>query len=348
MADIAILGSGTWGAALAIALVSGGNRVTVWCAHADKVPLFETQRCHPKLPGAVIPDTVEFTGDIACAASADIVLFAVPSVYIRGTAEQAAPYLNSRQVVACAAKGIEGDTLFTMTDVIADAVKKAGNPSPLRLAALSGPTHAEEVAADMPSAAIAASTDMQTARTLADAFVKTCLRVYIHPDILGTELCGAAKNVMALASGIAVGLGFGDNTRAALITRGMAEIARLGTAMGCMPQTFSGLAGIGDLIVTATSMHSRNNRAGIYIGQGDTPQQAIERVGMVVEGINALPAVCALAEKYHTEMPIVSAVSDILYHGADPREAVYRLMRRRTGEEFAGTDAVYEMNATGR
>ncbi len=262
----------------------------------------------------------------------DLLLFAVPSPYVRETARRAAPYIGPGQLIADAAKGIEAGTLLTMTGVIADELKKAG-AGPARLVALSGPTHAEEVARDMPTTIVSASPDQEAARQVQDLCMNTCMRVYTNPDIRGVELCGAVKNVIALASGISLGLGYGDNTKAAIITRGLAELTRLGCAMGCDRQTFTGLGGIGDLIVTATSIHSRNNRCGQLIGGGLTPEEAVERTGMVVEGLHALPAVLELSRRYKVEMPIVEAVESIIHGGVPPAMAVRELMSRdRKGE----------------
>ena len=281
----------------------------------------------------VIPDAVVFTGNISEAASGkDILLFAVPSVFVRATARQAAPYVENGQVIVDVAKGIEPGTLLTMTEIIGEEMGKQGKGD-VKLVALSGPTHAEEVAKDLPTTIVSASCDARAAAYVQDVFMNTCLRVYTNRDTRGVELCGAMKNIIALASGISAGLGYGDNTKAALITRGMAEITRLGLAMGCMAETFYGLAGIGDLIVTATSVHSRNNRAGYLIGQGRTAEEARQEVGMVVEGINALPAAMELSARYHVEMPLCRAVNEIVNEGASPRETVRRLMERpRKGE----------------
>ena len=254
----------------------------------------------------------------------DILLFAVPSPFVRATARKAAKYVQDHQIIVDVAKGIEADTLFTMTQIIADELK---NPA-VKLVALSGPTHAEEVAKDLPTTIVSACEDLAAAERVQQVFGNTCMRVYTNDDVLGVELCGAMKNIMALASGVALGLGYGDNTKAALITRGMAEITRLGIAMGCKPQTFAGLAGIGDLIVTATSVHSRNNRCGMLLGQGVPPQEAVKQVGMVVEGINALPAAMRLAQKYGVEMPLATAVNEVVNLGADPKDAVAKLMSR--------------------
>ncbi len=334
MNTIGVLGAGTWGMALSRMLCNSGHQVTVWSAIEKEIDEFSATRRHPNLPGMVIPEVLAFTKDIAEAVTGkDIVLFAVPSPFVRTTARKAAPHIANGQIIVDVAKGIEGDTLFTMTQIIADELR---NPT-VKLVALSGPTHAEEVARDLPTTIVSACEDTQAAAFVQDVFWNTCMRVYTNTDVLGVELCGAMKNVIALAAGISAGLGYGDNTKAALITRGIAEIARLGTAMGCKEQTFSGLAGIGDLIVTATSMHSRNNRCGMLLGQGVPVEEATRQVGMVVEGLNALPAAMRLAEKYQIEMPIMKAVDAIVNHGADPKDVVRFLMSRSKGSEMAET-----------
>lgn len=325
MNKIGVLGAGTWGMALARMLCNSGNEVTVWSALEKEIDEFSAKRIHPNLPGMEIPQQIIFTKDIAQVCSdKDVLLFAVPSVFVRSTARKAAPYIRGGQIIVDVAKGMEAKTLMTMTQVIADEVK---NPD-VKLVALSGPTHAEEVAKDLPTTIVSACSDLAAAQQVQKIFSNTCMRVYTNEDVFGVELCGTMKNIMALGSGIALGLGYGDNTKAALITRGMAEITRLGTAMGCKEHTFYGLAGIGDLIVTATSIHSRNNRCGMLLGQGVAPEEAIKQVGMVVEGINALPAAMELMEKYQVEMPIVKAVNAVVNCGADPRSEVMALMCR--------------------
>lgn len=325
MNKIGVLGAGTWGMALARMLSGSGHEVTVWSALEKEIDEFSATRVHPNLPGMEIPREITFTKDIAQVCSdKDVLMFAVPSVFVRSTARKAAPYIPSGQIIVDVAKGIEAETLMTMTQILADEIK---DPS-VKLVALSGPTHAEEVAKDLPTTIVSACEDIQAALQVQKIFSNTCMRVYTNDDVLGVELCGTMKNIIALGSGIALGLGYGDNTKAALITRGMAEIARLGTAMGCKEQTFYGLAGIGDLIVTATSVHSRNNRCGMLLGQGVAPEEAVKQVGMVVEGINALPAAMRLMGKYHVEMPIVAAVDAVVNHGADARKEVMALMCR--------------------
>ena len=326
---IGVLGAGTWGIALARMLSVSGSDVLVWSAIPKEIDDLSRTRVHPNLPGMTLPEGLRFTKSLEEVCNGqDILVFAVPSVFVRSTAAKARPFIRYGQLIVDVAKGIEPETLFTMTEVLADELGKADGPRGIRLVALSGPTHAEEVALDLPTTIVSASADAEAASIIQDAFTNHCMRVYTNPDCKGVELCGAMKNVIALGVGISTGLGYGDNTRAALITRGITEIARLGTAMGCNIQTFAGLAGIGDLIVTATSQHSRNNRAGQLIGQGRTPEQAVKEVGMVVEGMNALPAAMELISRYHVDMPIVQAVNAVVNKGMPPAEAVSALMGR--------------------
>lgn len=328
MISIGVLGAGTWGMALARMLANDGKDVTVWSALPEEIDNLQKTGVHPNLPYMEIPKCMRFTKSIEeVCDNKDIILMAVPSVFVRGTAKQVAPYIKDDQIVVDVAKGIEADTLLTMTGIIREEFNRIGKTK-ARLVALSGPTHAEEVAKDMPTTIVSACEDYEAAKAVQDVFMNTCMRVYTNTDVLGVELCGALKNVIALAAGIAVGIGYGDNSKAALITRGMVEITRLGIAMGCNAETFYGLAGIGDLIVTAMSIHSRNNKAGMLIGSGKTPEEAIKEVGMVVEGINALPAAIKLSEKYGIEMPIITAIDKVINHGANPKETVTALMKR--------------------
>ena len=332
-ARVGVLGAGTWGIALARMLTNLGHAVVVWSALPREIEQLRATRRQVNLPDMVIPEATGFTTDVAeVCRDKDVLLFAVPSVYVRSTTRAAAPYVRDGQIIVDVAKGMEPDTLFTMTQVIRDELEKHG-PHENALVALSGPTHAEEVARDLPTTIVSACADVAAARRVQDIFMNSCLRVYTNTDIEGVELCGAVKNIIALAAGISMGLGYGDNARAALITRGMAEITRLGIAMGCNERTFAGLAGMGDLIVTATSQHSRNNRCGQLIGQGVPPAEAIAKIGMVVEGINALSATMQLAERYHVEMPITEAVDQIVHHGMKPRDVVYGLMTREKASE---------------
>lgn len=324
--------------ALARMLSNNDHKVVVWSAIESEIDSFSTTRRHPNLKGMVIPDAVQFTKSMeeVCAAK-DIILFAVPSVFVRDTAKLAAPYLKHDQLIVDVAKGLEPDTLMTMSEVIRDEVLKDGEHSGVRIVALSGPTHAEEVALDLPTTIVSACMDQKAAETVQSVFMNPHMRVYTNYDVLGVELCGALKNIMALAAGISQGLGYGDNAKAALITRGLAEITRLGIAMGCAEQTFCGLAGLGDLVVTATSENSRNNRCGQLIGRGVAPSVAIQQIGMVVEGVNAIPAAMQLSAKYGIEMPIVFAVNDVINNGADPATTVAKLMGRDKKSETTKT-----------
>lgn len=335
MSTIGILGAGTWGIALTRVLCNKGYQVTVWSALEKEIEFLDMSRTHPNLPGIIIPDEIEFTKDVSIACrNKDMILLAVPSTFIRTTVSKIAPYVESGQVIVNVAKGIEINTLYTMTEVVQDVLYQFDNNKQLKIVALSGPTHAEEVAFDFPTTIVASCEDINVAEYVQDIFMTNSLRVYTNVDIKGVELCGALKNIIALAAGISQGLGYGDNAKAALITRGMVEIARLGVQMGCKEQTFNGLAGIGDLVVTAISEHSRNNRLGQLIGEGINVQKAIEQIGMVVEGINALPAALQLVQKYQVEMPVISAVNAIINEGANPKEIVNLLMSRDKKVEF--------------
>ena len=273
MARVGVLGAGTWGTALARMLALNGHETALWSPRPRDIDALAKTHYHKHLEGVRIPETILLTKDAqeACAEK-DLIVFALPSVAIRQTAQTVKPYLRDGQILVSVAKGMEADTLLTMTGIINDVLEE-GRQERFHYAALSGPTHAEEVARDLPSAIVAACREDRVARTVQDVFMNSSMRVYRSSDLLGVELCGALKNVIAIAAGACVGMGFGDNTRAALVTRGMAEIKRLGLKMGCRPETFDGLAGIGDMIVTSTSLHSRNMRAGMLIGQGMEPKK---------------------------------------------------------------------------
>lgn len=324
---ITIAGAGTWGTALGITLSQKGYPVCIWSRFPEEAEKLSRERVHPNLPDAVIPDEITFTSDIAtAAANADFLLMVVPSVYTRETMRDFAPYVEEKTILVSAAKGIEKDTLMTLTEVLRDELQKAGKQN--EAVAMSGPTHAEEVARNLPTLIVCACENTDSAAKVQALFDGTCIRPYVNPDEKGVQICGALKNVEALAVGIARGLGYGDNTCAAMITRGMEEIRRLGLAMGCREKTFFGLAGIGDLIVTATSRHSRNNRAGFMIGQGKSVNEAVREIGMVVEGMNALPAAVKLCEKYEMDMPLINAVQMIVRENAKPSDVVKELMNR--------------------
>ena len=324
---ITVAGAGTWGTALGRILSMKGLEVCIWSRFPDEAEQLSRNRRHPNLSGAVIPDEITFTSDTAeAAAGADYLIMAVPSVHTRETAKDFAPYVEAGTILISAAKGIESISLMTLTEVIGDELSKQGKNN--ETVALSGPTHAEEVARDLPTLIVCACENLDAARKVQQLFDGTCIRPYVNPDARGVQICGALKNVEALAVGIARGLGYGDNTCAAMITRGMEEIRRLGLAMGCREKTFFGLAGIGDLIVTATSQHSRNNRAGFLIGQGKTVDESVREIGMVVEGMNALPAAVALCRKFGMDMPLINAVRAIVQDNARPSDVVTELMNR--------------------
>ena len=329
---IAVLGTGTWGIALARVLFLNGHEVTAWSKFPEEIRNLDETRACPNLPDIRIPEGIVLTAEPAEAVKdAAFILVVVPSIFVRDTVRTFAPFVKGDPVWINAAKGIERDTLLTLSEVIRDELRAHGSEK-ARITAISGPTHAEEVAKDLPTLIVAAG-EAEAARAVQKLFEGSCIRPYTNPDILGVQICGALKNVEALAVGIAKGLGYGDNTCAALMTRGMEEIRRLGLAMGCQERTFFGLAGIGDLIVTATSEHSRNNRCGQLIGQGVPAEEAIRRIGMVVEGINALPAAVSLCRKFGMEMPIIEAVRQILEAHADPGEIVRDLMGRKLKQE---------------
>ena len=333
---IGILGAGTWGMALARMLCNSGKNVTVWSALESEIVNLQETNVHPKLPQMELPEGITYTTSIESACSEkDIILFAVPSVFIRSTARTAKPFIPNNQIIVDVAKGIEPETLMTLTEVIADELQDDS----VHLVALSGPTHAEEVAIDIPTTIVSACKDISIAEYVQKFFTSSFMRVYTNTDIHGTELCGALKNIIALAAGISAGLGYGDNTKAAIITRGLYELSRLGGRIGCSPRTFSGLTGMGDLIVTCTSEHSRNNQCGYLIGKGMQPDNAVKKVGMVVEGINALPAAMELANRYKVEMPIVFAVNDIIINHADPRDIVNQLLTREMKDKTADKPA---------
>ena len=336
MANIGVLGAGTWGTALARMLAVNGHNVTMWSALPQELIELKNTRKHKNLPGCTLPESISYTPDIhEICQGRDILLFAVPSPYVRTTARSCLPHLAPFQVIVDVAKGIEAGSLMTMSQVIQSEVDSQPGLQGVRVVALSGPTHAEEVALDLPTAIVASSEDMAAAEKAQDIFMNPNFRVYTNNDVIGVELGGAVKNIIALGCGIACGLGYGDNARAALITRGAAEISRLAPVCGGSAGTIAGLAGIGDLIVTCTSVHSRNFRAGVLMGQGKTSEQAVAEVGMVVEGLNALPGVKALAAKYHVEMPIVNMVDAIVSGHVPVRDAVDKLMGRRKTTEFS-------------
>lgn len=324
MAKISIIGAGSWGIAIAMLLNSNHHEVTVWSVLEDEINMLIKEREHKKcLPGVKIPESIIFTNDLKEALdNPDIVVLAVASPYTRSTSNKIAPFIKDGQIIVNVGKGIEEETLMTLCQVVEDEIPNAN------VAVLSGPSHAEEVGRGIPTTCVVGTHKKADAEFIQNVFMSENFRVYTSPDMLGICLGGALKNVVALAAGMADGLGYGDNTKAALITRGIAEIGRLGMEMGCSMQTFAGLSGIGDLIVTCESMHSRNRRAGILIGKGYTADEAMKEVQMVVEGVYCAKAANALAKKYNVEMPIVKKVNEILFENKKASEAVLELMLR--------------------
>ena len=329
MAEAGVLGAGSWGTALSVLLHDNGHHVTVWSIDESEVKMLNEKREHElKLPGVKIPDDMVITGDMEEAIRGkDFLVLAVPSPFTRGTARKMKPYVTEGQIIVDVAKGIEESTLMTLSAQIEEEIPQAD------VAVLSGPSHAEEVGRRLPTTCVIGARTRKTAEYLQSAFISNVFRVYTSPDILGIELGGSLKNVIALAAGIADGLGYGDNTKAALITRGIAEIARLGVKMGGKLESFTGLTGIGDLIVTCASVHSRNRRAGYLIGQGMSMQEAMDEVKMVMEGVYSAKAAAKLAEKYEVSMPIVNEVNAVLFEGKSPAEAVDDLMMRESRSE---------------
>lgn len=334
MAKIGMIGAGSWGIALTWLLTNNGHQVTVWSALEDEIKMLCEKREHTsKLPGVLLPESVSFTTELEKAAEGmELLVLAVPSPFVRSTAHQLKDIVEEGQIIVNVAKGIEEKTLMTLSEVIEEEIPQA------QVAVLSGPSHAEEVGKGVPTTIVAGAKTKKAAEKIQNIFMSPVFRVYTSPDVLGIELGAALKNVVALAAGIADGLGYGDNTKAALITRGITEISRLGTAMGGRRETFFGLSGIGDLIVTCASMHSRNRRAGILIGQGHTMEEAMEEVKMVVEGVYSARAAVGLAEKYHVSLPIIEQVNQVLFYGKPAADAVGELMLRDKKIEITDTE----------
>lgn len=327
---ISVIGAGSMGTAISILLSKNGHMVNMWTPFADEAEMINKLREHiHKLPGVLIPEGVYCSTDLEESVSgASVIVLALPSQTVRQNVKEISKFVNKSKIVVSCSKGLEDCTGLMLSQVIKEEMPLA------KIVALSGPSHAEEIARDIPTAVVAASEDKQVAEYVQDIFMSPKFRVYTSPDVIGVEVGGAVKNVIALCAGISDGLGFGDNTKAALMTRGIIEISRLGTAMGAKSQTFSGLTGIGDLIVTCTSMHSRNRRAGILIGQGRSPKEALEEVKMVVEGINTCKPACKLASKHNVSMPITFQAYEILFNGKNPKQAVAELMTRDKTHEI--------------
>ncbi len=321
---VTVIGAGSWGIALAKLLHDNKCEVTVWSALADEIEMLNREHEHvDKLKGVKLPEDMIFTTDLKAAVDgAEILVMAVPSVFVRKTAAQVKEFYKEGQIIVNVSKGIEESTLHTMSEIISEEIPGA------TVAVLSGPSHAEEVGRGIPTTIVVGAKKREVAEKIQNTFMSPVFRVYTSPDVLGIEIGAALKNVIALAAGIADGLGYGDNTKAALITRGMAEISRLGVAMGGKPETFYGLSGIGDLIVTCASMHSRNRRAGILIGKGYTAKEAMDEVKMVVEGVYSAKAAKKLSEQYNIEMPIVDKVNEILFSDVPAADSLNDLMLR--------------------
>lgn len=323
MHKITVLGAGTWGLALASLLNDNGHKVTVWSALSDEIDTLKKEYKHKNLPELAISKNIDFTKNLESALkNSKIIVFAVPSIYIRKTAKEVKHFYKPEQIIVNVAKGIEEKTNMTLIEQIEEEIPNS------TVTVLSGPSHAEEVAKRLPTTCVIGAKSYEIAKFIQSTFMNSVFRVYTSPDIIGIELGGALKNVIALAAGIADGLGYGDNTKAALITRGMAEISRLGIKMGGKSQSFYGLSGIGDLIVTCASMHSRNRKAGFLIGQGYSMQEAMDEVKMVVEGVYSAKAGKELAKKYKVEMPIINEVCAVLFEDKNPKLAVDSLMLR--------------------
>lgn len=324
MAKVSVLGAGSWGTALSLLFCKNGHEVTLWSALEDEVRMLCEKREHEsKLPGVRLPEDMKITADLEDSLQdPDVAVLAVPSPFTRSTAHRMAPFVKKGQIIVNVAKGVEEHTLMTLSEIISEEIPQAD------VCVLSGPSHAEEVGKGLPTTCVVSAEKRETAEYLQGIFMSPVFRVYTTPDILGVELGGALKNVIALAAGTADGLGYGDNTKAALITRGIAEISRLGTKMGARAETFYGLSGIGDLIVTCASVHSRNRKAGYLMGKGYTMQEAMDEVKMVVEGVYSARAAKSLAEKYQVEMPIIEEVNKVLFEDKPAADAVRDLMLR--------------------
>ena len=323
---VAVIGSGAWGTALAIRLCKNGHDVTMWTFEKHLIDEMTATRRNPRLPGAVLPENLAISGDYACASGCKLVVMASPSFPARSVCRGVKPYIDDDAVIVSVTKGLEDGTHMRMSEVVAQETGR-------EVVVLTGPSHAEEVSMDIPTGLLAASHDQTLAEFVQDAFMADALRVYTSPDPVGAELGAALKNVIALCAGVTDGLGHGDNTKAMLMTRGLTETARLGVALGAQKETFAGLAGVGDLIVTCTSMHSRNRRAGILIGQGMDAQTAMKEVGAVVEGYYAAKSAYELGKLKGIDMPITEAAYKVLYENADVKEVVRNLLQRQRKAE---------------
>lgn len=334
MKKVSVIGAGSWGSALAVLLANNGHEVTLWTHDPHEIEMLSTKReQQEKLPGVKLPDNISIEADLETALTdEDVVVMAVPSPVVRTVAKQMSPFVKDGQIIVNVAKGIEDVTYKTLSDIIEEEIPNA------EVCVLSGPSHAEEVGIGIPTTVVIGAKNKKTAEMLQDVFMNKVFRVYTSSDIIGIELGGALKNVIALAAGTVDGLGYGDNTKAALMTRGIAELTRLGEAMGGKPETFSGLTGVGDLIVTCTSVHSRNRKAGYLMGKGMTADEAMKEVKMVVEGVYSAKAALGLAKKCNVAVPIVEAVNRVLFENADPKEEVSNLLLRERKQEHTNLE----------
>lgn len=330
MSKVSLLGAGSWGTALAILLANNGHEVTLWSALKEEVDMLAVHREHKdRLPGVILPENISVTLDLETACTdKELIVFSVASPYVRQTAKNASPFIREGQVIVNVAKGIEESTLYTISEILEEEIPQG------KIAVLSGPSHAEEVSKGIPTTVVIGSKCQETAHFAQDIFMSDVFRVYTSPDMIGIELGGSLKNVIALAAGIVDGLGYGDNTKAALMTRGIAEMGRLGVKMGGKMETFSGLSGVGDLIVTCTSKHSRNRNAGYLIGQGHTMKEAMDEVKQVVEGVYSAKAALGLAKKYEVSMPIVEQINEVLFEDKTAKDALRDLLARERQTEY--------------
>ena len=334
MKKVSVIGAGSWGSALAVLLANNGHEVTLWTHDPHEIEMLSTKREQvEKLPGVKLSDNIMIEADLKTALTdEDVVVMAVPSPVVRMVAKQMSPFIKDGQIIVNVAKGIEDVTYKTLSDIIEEEIPNA------EVCVLSGPSHAEEVGRGIPTTVVVGAKNKETAEMLQDVFMNKVFRVYTSPDVLGMELGGSLKNVIALAAGMADGLGYGDNTKAALITRGISEISRLAIKMGANAETLSGLTGIGDLIVTCESKHSRNRKAGMLMGQGYTMKQAMDEVKMVVEGVYSAKAAIALARKYEVAMPIIEEINHVLFDDKPAKDAVRELMLRDRREEHSSLE----------
>ncbi len=334
LTKVSVLGAGSWGTALACLLNNNGNDVTLWSwQESEAKRLREDHENKEYLAGVLLDEKINITSDIGEAVkNKDVIVFAVPSKTVRQNANMIQPFVHEGQIIVNVSKGLEEETLLTLSEVLEEELPQCS------ISVLSGPSHAEEVGKNIPTTCVVSSKSKEVAETIQSLFMNEVFRVYTNPDIVGIELGAALKNVIALAAGISDGMGFGDNTKAALMTRGIVEISRLGVAMGANVRTFNGLAGVGDLIVTCTSMHSRNRRAGILLGQGKSLKEVLEEVHMVVEGVNTAKAAYNLSLKYNISMPLTKEIYKVLFENKNPRDAVSHLMTRNKTSEHEAED----------